>query len=84
MTITASDPSRVVLDLHFLKPFASSSVATFLLVGTGDGTEVTWTMQGENRGLAKVFGRFISMDKLVGGDFEKGLAALKSVAEQRG
>jgi len=45
------------------------------------GTEVTWTMSGEQKGLWGVIGRLYPMDKLIGKDFEKGLARLKAVAE---
>ena len=47
----------------------------------GTATEVTWGMNGEQTGLAALFARFVPMDKLVGKDFEKGLARLKAVAE---
>ena len=49
----------------------------------GAGTRVTWTMSGENTGVAAVFAKVFNMDKLLGRDFEKGLSRLKGVAEQR-
>lgn len=83
MEITAADdPTRVVVALDFLKPFRSSSVTTFTFAPDGDGTRVTWTMAGPRTLALKVMGIFTSMDKLVGKDFEKGLARLKGVAEQ--
>ena len=73
--------ARVAIDLRFLKPFKSHSTTTFAFVPEGEQTRVSWTMTGERTLGLKVMGIFTSMDKLVGGDFEKGLSRLKSVAE---
>jgi hypothetical protein len=85
MEITGSTPERVDLDLAFMKPFENASVVSFLITPAHDpagaGTEVTWRMSGELHGLMSVFGRVVSMDRLVGKDFEKGLARLKAAAE---
>ena len=40
-------------------------------------------MTGEQKGLMWLFGKVMSMDKLVGKDFEKGLLRLKAVAESK-
>ena len=83
MEITAADdPTRVVVALDFLKPFKSSSVTRFTFAPEGDGTRVTWTMAGPRTLGLKVMGLFTSMDRLVGKDFENGLARLKTIAEQ--
>ena len=79
--IDAERPNRVVIDLRFLKPFKSTSTTTFALTPDGDGTRVTWTMTGARTLGLRVMGMFTSMDKLVGGDFEKGLARLRTAAE---
>jgi uncharacterized protein YndB with AHSA1/START domain len=82
MTITDSRPGeRVVLDLSFIKPFKSNNVTEFALTPAARGTQVTWTMKGTNTTVTKAFSLFMNMDKLVGGDFERGLANLKTVAE---
>jgi hypothetical protein len=82
MEITRTDePTRVVVDLQFLKPFKSSSVTTFTFAPAGDGTRVTWTMAGPRTLAIRLMGVFTSMDKLVGTDFEKGLQRLKTLAE---
>ncbi|MBJ7355462.1 MAG: SRPBCC family protein [Thermoleophilaceae bacterium] len=83
MEITAAEPSnRLELDLHFLKPFKAENVTIFELAPTADGgTTVTWRMRGRQQGLMRVMGIFFKIDKMVGPDFEKGLAKLKSVAE---
>ncbi len=82
MTITQADrPGTVALDLRFLKPFKSQSVTTFLLEPADGGTRVTWVMTGSYTALSRVFSVFMPMDKMVGGDFEKGLAQLKAELE---
>lgn len=82
MEITeSSPPNRLVIELHFLKPFKSNNICEFTLEPRGDATAVTWAMRGPNTTSARVMQSFISMDKLVGKDFEAGLAKLKTIAE---
>ena len=82
MQITDTFPrSRVTIKLDFLKPFECHNVAEFTLDAHGDATNVTWAMQGRQRYLAKVMSIFLNMDKLIGKDFEAGLANMKAVAE---
>jgi hypothetical protein len=83
MTIEKSEaPSVVGLKLEFLKPWQATNTTTFSFVPTDGGTKVTWAMEGENRSFgAKAFAVVMSMDKLVGRDFERGLASLKTIAE---
>jgi uncharacterized protein YndB with AHSA1/START domain len=82
MTITESRPSDLIrIKLEFLKPFAATNTAEFTFKPEGNQTVVTWSMFGTNNFIAKAFCLFINMDKMVGGQFEKGLASMKSVAE---
>jgi hypothetical protein len=81
MEILEVDASTVRIDLQFLKPFKSHSNTIFVLEPEGDGTLVTWTMAGPHTMMTRVMGLFISMDKMIGPDFEKGLARLKADAE---
>ena len=82
MTITENKPGeRIAIKLEFLKPFATTNTAEFTFKGDGGQTVVTWTMLGKNSFIAKAFCMFMNMDKMVGGDFEKGLAAMKAVVE---
>lgn len=82
MTITDSRPNELILiKLEFLKPFAATNDTAFSLISEGGQTVVTWTMAGTNNFLAKAFCLFMDMDKMVGGDFEKGLEAMKAVSE---
>jgi uncharacterized protein YndB with AHSA1/START domain len=79
--VGATEPRAVEVALSFLKPFKSTSRTTFSFVPEDGGTRVTWSMTGPNTLLTKVMGVFTNMDKLVGPDFEKGLAQLRAVSE---
>ena len=82
MTIEQSDmPSQVFIKLEFLKPFAATNTATFTFAPVPTGTKVTWAMDGRNNFVAKALHLVMDMDKMIGGNFEQGLAALKTVAE---
>jgi hypothetical protein len=82
MTITESRPNeRIRLKLEFIKPMTATSDTEFDFAPKDDGTQVTWTMSGKNGFVGKALCLFMSMDKMVGGDFEKGLASMKQVAE---
>jgi hypothetical protein len=82
MMITESRPSDLVrIKLEFLKPFAAINTAEFTFKPEGNRTVVTWSMFGTNNFIAKAFCLFINMDEMVGGQFEKGLASMKSVTE---
>ena len=82
MLITASHPSDLVkIKLDFIRPFAGASDTVFTFKPAGNQTTVTWSMTGDKNFIAKAFHLFVNIDKMVGGDFEKGLAQMKSVAE---
>ena len=79
--IDSSPPSRVAIKLDFLKPFEAHNTADFSLRPAGGGTSVTWAMFGPASFMTKAMGVFMSMDKMVGKDFEQGLANMKAAAE---
>ena len=81
--VEASTPSRIQIKLDFARPFEAHNVVAFSLAPHGDTTTVTWDMQGPAPLLAKIVHVFINMDKMVGSDFEIGLANLKTVAEKQ-
>lgn len=84
MTITDSHPSDAIkVDLEFIKPFAMKSITDFTFKPEGDKTTMTWTMSGENGFVGKAFGLMMNMDKMVGADFEKGMANLKPIVEAK-
>jgi uncharacterized protein YndB with AHSA1/START domain len=83
MEITDSRPERVELRLVFEKPWKATNSVVFDLTPAGEGaTDVGWRMSGTNKGFAALFGKVFSMDRMVGKDFEKGLARMKSAAEE--
>ena len=85
MTITESLPHNVVrFRLDFEKPMRATNMAAFTILPESGGTVVSWSMTGKNCLMGKVMGLFMNCDKMVGGQFEKGLASLKSVAEAAG
>jgi carbon monoxide dehydrogenase subunit G len=75
-------PSKVAIKLDFLKPFEAHNMVEFTLEPEGDGTNVTWAMQGDSPYFAKIMQVFVSMDRMVGKDFEAGLTNLKAAAEK--
>jgi uncharacterized protein YndB with AHSA1/START domain len=82
MEITeAASPSKVTIQLDFIKPFEGHNIAEFTLEPVGDATNVTWSMHGPSPYIAKVMSIFVNMDRMIGKDFETGLANLKAVAE---
>jgi len=83
MEIVESTPSSgVTIKLDFQEPIESHNTTVFTLTPNGTGTDVTWTMSGPSNYLSKLMSTVVSMDKMVGGDFERGLQQLKAVAEQ--
>jgi hypothetical protein len=83
MEITSlTQPTNVGIKLDFLRPFESHCVTDFTLAGSGDTTTVTWTMSGPSDFMTKLMGLAVSMDKMIGKDFEAGLASMKAVAEK--
>jgi hypothetical protein len=82
MEITRADTSRVSTQLDFTRPFRANNVADFIFEPEAGGTKVTWNMTGTSAFMTKLFGVFVNMDRLIGRDFEVGLANLKTLAEQ--
>src|SRR5262245_58905327 len=78
----ATLPSKVALKLDFVRPFEAHNVVEFTLQPKGDATDVTWAMQGPAPFLSKVMQVFLNMDRMVGQDFEAGLANMKALAEK--
>ena len=73
---------RSALDLDFVKPFEGHNKVEFALVPQGGATEVRWSMNGPAPFLSKLMQVFIDMDRMIGRDFEAGLANLKAAAEK--
>jgi len=82
MEITESTPSsRIGMDLDFIAPFEAHNKVEFTLLPAGDSTTVTWALFGPSPFISKLMGLVFDMDKMVGTDFEAGLANLKGIAE---
>jgi len=75
-------PSRVRIKLDFVKPFEAHNLVDFTLEPRGEATQVTWAIHGPSPYVSKLIGIFVSMDSMIGRDFEAGLADLKAVAEK--
>jgi hypothetical protein len=85
MTITESSaPQHIVIALEFTAPFPGKNVARFSFEPKGSAVRVRWAITGRNPLPAKIFGLFVDMDRLIGRDFEIGLAALKELVEKEG
>jgi hypothetical protein len=97
MTIERSERSSLVgITIEVSKPFAATIQLTFNfddpneshgktndLAGRGSAytTKVTWAMDGQNSFMTKAFSLVMNVEQMVGSDFERGLAALKTAAE---
>ena len=83
MEILESSPSnKLLIKLDFIKPFEGHNTAEYTLTPSGDTTQVTWAMYGPAPYVSKLMGVFVSMDSMIGKDFEAGLANLKAAAEK--
>lgn len=84
LEITGQQSGKAVqMKLDFIKPFAAHNLAEFRLAPQADGsTEVIWSMQGPSNFISKVMGVVFNMDKMVGRDFEDGLANLQQIAKE--
>jgi hypothetical protein len=81
MEILESSPSKIRIQLDFITPFKANNVAEFTFVPQGGATDVHWVMTGPNLFIGKVMSVFLDFDKMIGKDFESGLAAMKAAAE---
>ena len=83
-TIVESRPDELVrIRLEFFRPFRATSNAQFTFKPDGERTVVTWSLDGDKTFVTKAVHLFINMDRMVGGQFEKGLADMKSVVEAK-
>jgi hypothetical protein len=84
MTITESRPPKSVdLALKFEEPWEAQNTTRFTIASQNQGVDVTWAMEGQNDFAGKAMGLVMDMDALLGADFEKGLLAMKQVAEAK-
>ena len=80
--VEANAPSKLVIKLDFLKPFEAHNTAEFTMLPQGNATSVHWVMHGPSNFMSKVMHVFMNIEKMVGKDFEAGLANLKRLTEK--
>jgi hypothetical protein len=80
--LDTSEPSKIVIKLDFFTPFEGHNTAEFTMLPQGDATNLTWLMHGPAPFMSKVMQVFINLDKMIGKDFEIGLANLKRLTEK--
>ncbi len=80
--VDSTPPHKLVFDLHMIKPFEGRNVAAFSLAPQADGTRVTWSLDDKHKLIHKIMCLFMNLDKMIGKDFEVGLARLKEIAEK--
>lgn len=81
--LNAKPEQEIQIDLRFTKPWTAKNPTTFGFRPAEGGTEVTWTMTGELRGISGLFARLFNMNKRIGGDFDRGLADLAALVEPK-
>jgi len=82
MTVIETRPHELVkIRLDFEKPLANTATAEFTFAPSAGGTSVTWSMSGHNNTMGKAIGLVMDMERMIGGQFERGLADLKSLTE---
>jgi len=85
LTILDSRPyERVDIEQAFVRPFAGSARMSFTFAAAGEGTEVTWRMEGTNNFIGKAMCMIMDMDAILGKSFAEGLANMKAVVEKGG
>lgn len=80
--VESSPPHRLTMKLDFIRPFDAHNIVEFTLAPNGEATDVSWALHGPSPYISKLMGLFFSMDKMIGKDFEEGLAKLKAAAEK--
>ncbi len=79
--VESAPPGKLVIKLDFIAPFEANNIAEFTLTPTSTGTEVVWAMHGPSPYVSKLMDTVMSMDRMIGRDFEAGLAKMKRAAE---
>ena len=82
LRILATVARQVTMQLHMIEPFEGRNTVEFILAPQAGATQVTWAMHGPSPYLGRLAGVFFDMDRMIGQDFESGLAGLKAIAER--
>jgi hypothetical protein len=79
--LETSAPAKIIIKLDFFKPFEAHNTAEFTILPQGDVTNVTWVMHGPASLMSRLMQVFMNIDRMIGKDFEAGLANLKRLTE---
>jgi hypothetical protein len=79
--LETSAPAKIIIKLDFFKPFEAHNTAEFTMLPQGDATNVTWVMHGPASLMSRLMQVFMNIDRMIGKDFEAGLANLKRLTE---
>ena len=82
LQIVATAPRQVTMQLHMIEPFEGRNTVDFILSPQAGATQVTWAMHGPSPFISRVVGVVFDLDRMIGRDFETGLAGLKAIAER--
>lgn len=82
LTVADVTPSKVMLKLDMTRPMTASNVVEYSLAPKGNATDMTWALHGPMPLVSKVMCVFVDLDKMLGGDMERGLKDLKALAER--
>jgi len=80
--LESTAPSKIVIKLDFFTPFEGHNTAEFTMLPQGDATHVTWLMYGPANFMSRLIQVFMNLDRMIGRDFEAGLANLKMLTEK--
>ncbi|MDE2244318.1 MAG: SRPBCC family protein [Bradyrhizobium sp.] len=80
--LEASAPSKIIIKLDFFKPFEGHNTAEFTMLPQGGTTHLSWVMRGPSSFISKLMQVFMNLDRMIGKDFEAGLANLKNLTEK--
>lgn len=80
--VSVTPHSKIEASIDFYRPMRISNRIEYLLRPSGSGTRVSWAIYGPMPFMSRVMSVFMSMDKMIGGEFEKGLVQLKALAEK--
>jgi uncharacterized protein YndB with AHSA1/START domain len=84
MEIMESRPAELVrIKLVFIKPMANTNLTEFTFKPAGSQTAVNWSMAGKNNFICKAIHLFVNFDKIVGGQFEQGLANMNEAVGKK-
>ena len=81
--IIATEANQLVrIRIEFLRPMPGVNQIEYRLTEKNGGTEASWSMTGPMNAMSKIVCLFIPMDKMIGGQFAKGMASLKDLVEK--